>query len=367
MSWMDERVEDSVQLFVLDQKPVVSEGGVDLMVGAARQHPVQRLHFGHGEDDIGRNADDQTFGRDSLQRRCHASALVADVVRVESVEDLVIGVGIITPAELFSLVLLVGAGPVRGEVVALVLLREVVAFRPPVREQPDSPRRRESLHAGGGVRFPEGRVGFDGHALRFVDGDAPGRRFGSRGDQDQLADPLGLLDGPFDRLKAADGAADQGVDAVNAQNVGQQPVGPYHVADRQFGEILVIGASGRRIDVQRPGRAVVRAEDVGADDEMLGGVEEFARLDRVRPPRGHVRIGGQGVADPDDIVVGRIQFPVGAECDRQFGQNASPLQFERLVMTVYIHCVYSRFNALPISSFRSSMCSMPSEKRSMLG
>ena len=53
------------------------------------------------------------------------------------------------------------------------------------------------------------------------------------------------------------------------------------------------------------------------------GVEEFARLDRVRPPRGHVRIGGQGVADPDDIVVGRIQFPVGAECDRQFGQNAS--------------------------------------------
>jgi len=136
---MDERVEDSVQLFVLDQKPVVSERGVDLMVGAARQHPVQRLHFGHGEDDIGRNADDQTFGRDSLQRRCHASALVADVVRVESVEDLVIGVGIITPAELFSLVLLVGAGPVRGEVVALVLLREVVAFRPPVREQPDSP------------------------------------------------------------------------------------------------------------------------------------------------------------------------------------------------------------------------------------
>ena len=73
------------------------------MVGAARQHPVQRLHFGHGEDDIGRNADDQTFGRDSLQRRCHASALVADVVRVESVEDLVIGVGIITPAELFLL------------------------------------------------------------------------------------------------------------------------------------------------------------------------------------------------------------------------------------------------------------------------
>ena len=114
---MDERVEDSVQLFVLDQKPVVSERGVDLMVGAARQHPVQRLHFGHGEDDIGRNADDQTFGRDSLQRRCHASALVADVVRVESVEDLVIGVGIITPAELFSLVLLVGAGPARGEVV----------------------------------------------------------------------------------------------------------------------------------------------------------------------------------------------------------------------------------------------------------
>ena len=90
--------------------------------------------------------------------------------------------------------------------------------------------------------------------------------------------------GPFDRLKAADGAADQGVDAVDAQNVGQQPVRPYHVADRQFGEIFVIGASGRRIDVQRPGRAVVRAEYVGADDEMLGGVEEFARFDRVRPP-----------------------------------------------------------------------------------
>ena len=173
---MDERVEDSVQLFVLDQKPVVSEGGIDLVVGAARQHPVQRLHFGHGEDEVGRNADDQTFGRDSLQRRRHASALVADVVRVESVEDLIIGVGIVTPAELFSLVLLVGAGPARGEVVVLIPLREVVAFGSPVGEQPDSPGRCESLHAGSGVRFPEGRIGFDGHALRFVDGDAPGRR-----------------------------------------------------------------------------------------------------------------------------------------------------------------------------------------------
>ena len=157
------------------------------------------------------------------------------------------------------------------------------------------------------------------------------------------------------------------VSSADAERAGQQAVCTDDVADRERREILVIGASRFRVHVQRPRGAVVRPEDVGADHEVACRVEETPRLDRVRPPRGHVRIGGQGVADPDDIVVGRIQFPVGAKCDRQFGQNASPLQFERLVMTVYIHCVYSRFNALPISSFRSSMCSMPSEKRSMLG
>ncbi len=57
-----------------------------------------------------------------------------------------------------------------------VLLREVVSQRTPVREQPQGACGSQPGHPGVVSRLPERRVGFDGHALRLVDGDVPGRR-----------------------------------------------------------------------------------------------------------------------------------------------------------------------------------------------
>ena len=97
---------------MFDQKPVVAERRVDLVVGAVWKQVVERVHLRGGEDDVGRDPHDEALGRDALQGRFDASAPPSDVVRIEGVEDLVIGVGVVATAEFLALVLLVGAGTV---------------------------------------------------------------------------------------------------------------------------------------------------------------------------------------------------------------------------------------------------------------
>ena len=173
-------------------------------------------------------------------------------MRVEGVEDRVIGVGVVTAAEFFALVLLVGARPVHGGELLAVLLGEVVAFGTAVAQQADGPGRRQSFHSGVVARLAESRVGLDGHALRFVDGDGPGRSLGRGGDQHEPFDPLRFRNGPLDGLKTSDRAAHQRPDAPDAERVGQQPVRPHDVANREGRKILVPGPPRGGIHVQRP-------------------------------------------------------------------------------------------------------------------
>jgi len=105
--------------------------------------------------------------------------------------------------------------------------------------------------------WPKVVSAFDGHALRFVDGDGPGRSLGRGGDQHEPFDPLRFRNGPLDGLKTSDRAAHQRPDAPDAERVGQQPVRPHDVANREGRKILVPGPPRGGIHVQRPRRAVV--------------------------------------------------------------------------------------------------------------
>ena len=91
----------------------MAERRVDFVVRAAGDHGVQAAHLGGREDDVGRDADHQRPGRDAAERLLQSAPPAARVVRVEGVEDRVIGVGVVTAAEFFALVLLVGARPCR--------------------------------------------------------------------------------------------------------------------------------------------------------------------------------------------------------------------------------------------------------------
>ena len=97
--------------------------------------------------------------------------------------------------------------------------------------------------------------------------------------------------------------------------VGQQQVGTCHVAYSYQGEAVVIGFSGSRVDAGGTGRAVAGADDVCADGKPPLRVEKFALFDGVGPPVSHLGVGGQGVANPQNVIT--CIGAVGVVCDTE--------------------------------------------------
>ncbi len=177
---------------------------------------------------------------DACEGGCYPAAPAPRVVGVEGVEYGIVRVGVVAPAEFLALILLVGRCAVYCGEFLLVLLREVVSQRTPVREQPQgvrqpvrpSRRRLAARRTSCRPRWPCAGSG------RWRSSRA---RPGRRGDQDQFADALRLQDRPFDGLESPDRTSYERVDAADAERAGQQAVCTDDVADRERREILVIG------------------------------------------------------------------------------------------------------------------------------
>ncbi len=109
--------------------------------------------------------------------------------------------------------------------------------------------------------------------------------------------------------------------------IEQESLRAHHVAHHDDRKLQVVGLAGPRIDAGRAGRAEAGADDIGADDEIAVGVEDFARADHVVPPAGlavlrgmapgRVGIAGPGVGDQDGIVLGCVELAVGFIGERQ--------------------------------------------------
>ena len=89
-----------------------------------------------------------------------------------------------------------------------------------------------------------------------------------------------------------------------------------------------------RIDVVR-----ASAQVVGADDEILVGVDGFPGADEIAPPAGFFRgiisvvaaavgVAGQGVNDEDGVVFSFVQSAEGLVDHIEFGKALAVLQFE---------------------------------------
>ena len=84
------------------------------------------------------------------------------------------------------------------------------------------------------------------------------------------------------------------------------------------GNDMRVRTAGRRVDRRRPGGAAAAAQHVGADHEILFGVERFAGADHVVPPAGlpavvadagGVSVAGEGVQDQDCVGFASFNSP----------------------------------------------------------
>ena len=76
-----ERIEDVVQLPVLDEEPVVPERRIYFVVRASGDHAVQFAHLCRGENDVGRDADHCRAGFDACEGGCYPAAPAPRVIR----------------------------------------------------------------------------------------------------------------------------------------------------------------------------------------------------------------------------------------------------------------------------------------------
>ncbi len=121
---------------------------------------------------------------------------------------------------------------------------------------------------------------------------------------------------------------------TNSEYFGKQTVGRYHIAYREGRKGIVVCFASVGVIVQRPGSAIVRTEDIGAYHIPFVGVEECAAFNRMRPPIGHIAVGGESVAYPYHIVAGFVESAVTMIGYIKFGKYHPRFQPER-VMTTY--------------------------------
>ena len=99
-----------------------------------------------------------------------------------------------------------------------------------------------------------------------------------------VSNVLGVARRPAERLMTSERAADDGAQALDAEQVDEPLLHVDHVLDGDEWEVAAIGNPGRRIDRARPGRPATAAEHVRADDEQAVGVDGLARTDESFPP-----------------------------------------------------------------------------------
>ena len=184
------------------------------------------------------------------------------------------------------------------------------------------------------------RIGHHGLPAEFVEGDVLRRVARAAGDRQRREHPLGIGRGPLQRLHAAHRAADNAEQRVDAEAVEQHGLRPHHVRNGDDRKIQSPHFAGRGIGRGRAGRAHAAADHVGADDEILVGVERAAGTDHDFPPArlagqrmhiGDVLIERQRMADQDGVGTLGIELAIGLVGDLERRQIDAAIELQRLI------------------------------------
>ena len=176
------------------------------------------------------------------------------------------------------------------------------------------------------VAVEEVGVRDDGELLEVAPGELVRRRRGARGEDGEVAHPLGPGDRPLEGTVASQGRPEDEVE-------GRRLVAPVEMHEAHVGigchDVAHLGgdlvAGGEPGEPRAPGApvgggggraggALAAAEQVGGDDEIAIRVDRAAGSDEVAPPAGggvagtgvagDVRVAGEGVEDEDGVVAG---------------------------------------------------------------
>ena len=196
------------------------------------------------------------------------------------------------------------------------------------------------------VRFAavEGRVVLDRVAADDVERERLRGERGAGRDADGLVDEVRVAARHLERLHAAEGAADDGVDALEAELAQEHAVDVDDVRDGDLGEARAVGRPGLGVDRRGAGRAHAAAEDVGADDEEAVRVDAAAGAGHAGPPAGvavvalvaagDVRVAGERVADEHDVVALGRELAARLVGDIHLAEDAALLEAEPPVRQV---------------------------------
>ena len=157
-------------------------------------------------------------------------------------------------------------------------------------------------------------VGHNGLAADFVEGDLLRAVTGRGRDGNGCGNGFRVSDGPFQGLHSSHGTAGDGEQFLDSQRIDQHLLQADNIGDRDGRKAHAPGTPGLGIDGAWTGGAPAAAQDVGADDEILIGIEGLAGSDHTGPPaafaRG-VRVAGKSVQCENRVGAGGVQRPVG--------------------------------------------------------
>ena len=146
---------------------------------------------------------------------------------------------------------------------------------------------------------------------------------------------------PLQHLHAAQRAAGDREQRLDAEAVEEHRLRAHHVADGDHRQVEAIGLVGRRIGRGRTGRAHAAADDVGADDEVAVGVDRLAGADHhdptspaCRSPGGCWRQCWSPVSAwqiEDGVGAVAVELAVGLVGDLQIVETVAGIEQERLV------------------------------------
>ncbi len=127
-------------------------------------------------------------------------------------------------------------------------------------------------------------VGHDGAARDLVEGNVFRRQVGGAGHHHRVTHAFGVLQGPAQGLHAAQAAAHDGGQGLDAQRIEQAGLGIDPVLHRHHREIRAVHLVRVRVELHGAGGAEAGAQVVDANHKKPVGVHRLARAYHGVPP-----------------------------------------------------------------------------------